>query len=63
MDTPMNAQLFSDPTRAPQILARIPAGRWGNPTEVQGVAIFLASDASNYVQGAVIPVDGGFLAR
>lgn len=63
MDTPMNAKLFSDPTRAPQILARIPAGRWGNPTEVQGIAIFLASDASDYVHGAVIPVDGGFLAR
>ncbi len=63
MDTPMNAKLFSDPTRAPQILARIPAGRWGDPAEIQGLAIFLASDASNYVHGAIIPLDGGFLAR
>jgi 2-dehydro-3-deoxy-D-gluconate 5-dehydrogenase len=44
-------------------MARIPAGRWGVPADLAGAAVFLASAASDYVHGAVIPVDGGWLAR
>ena len=61
MDTPMNVALINDPVRNGKILARIPAGRWGKPEDLQGVAVFLASEASNYLSGAVIPVDGGYL--
>ena len=46
-----------------QIKVRIPAGRWGNPDDLIGAAIFLASAASNYVNGHVLTVDGGWLAR
>lgn len=42
---------------------RIPAGRWGEPCDLGGAAVFLASAASDYVHGAIIPVDGGWLAR
>lgn len=49
--------------RAPQILARIPAGRWGEPDDLVGAAVFLASGASNYVNGHLLVVDGGWLAR
>lgn len=49
--------------RAPQILARIPAGRWGEPDDLVGAAVFLASAASNYVNGHLLAVDGGWLAR
>ena len=63
MDTDLNAALKSDPVRNEQILARIPAGRWGRPEDVQGAVIFLASDASDYLNGAIIPIDGGFLSR
>jgi 2-deoxy-D-gluconate 3-dehydrogenase len=55
--------LRSDEKRNQDILARIPAGRWGKPSELGGAAIFLASPASDYVHGAVVPVDGGWLAR
>ncbi len=55
--------LRADETRAKDILARIPAGRWGAPSDLGGAAVFLASRASDYVHGAVIPVDGGWLAR
>jgi 2-deoxy-D-gluconate 3-dehydrogenase len=55
--------LRSDEKRAQDILARIPAGRWGKPSELGGAAVFLAAPASDYVHGAVIPVDGGWLAR
>jgi 2-deoxy-D-gluconate 3-dehydrogenase len=55
--------LRSDEKRSQDILARIPAGRWGKPSDLGGAAIFLASPASDYVHGAVIPVDGGWLAR
>jgi 2-deoxy-D-gluconate 3-dehydrogenase len=55
--------LRSDENRNREILARIPAGRWGQPQEVGGAAVFLAAPASDYVHGAVIPVDGGWLAR
>jgi 2-dehydro-3-deoxy-D-gluconate 5-dehydrogenase len=55
--------LREDETRSREILARIPAGRWGVPADLGGVAVFLASAASDYVHGAIIPVDGGWLAR
>ncbi|KPF81627.1 3-ketoacyl-ACP reductase, partial [Brevundimonas sp. AAP58] len=45
------------------ILGRIPAGRWGQPADIGGAAVFLASAASDYVQGITLPVDGGWLAR
>ena len=61
-DTDLPAVLKEDPVRAPQILARIPMGRWGQPEELAGLAVFLASDASNYMHGSVIPIDGGWLA-
>src|SRR3954468_1093682 len=55
--------LRDDEERSAQILARIPAGRWGDPKEIGGAAVFLASQASNYIHGTVLPVDGGWLAR
>lgn len=62
-DTNNTAALRADPVRNPAILARIPAGRWGNPSDLAGAAVFLASRASDYVHGIVLPVDGGWLAR
>ncbi|MGD9855121.1 MAG: SDR family oxidoreductase [Planctomycetaceae bacterium] len=62
-DTRLSGSLKDDPIRGPQILDRIPAGRWGDPDELGGLAVFLASDASNYVHGSVIAIDGGWLAR
>ena len=59
-----NTQALRDnPTRSRQILERIPAGRWGDPEDFKGVGVFLASDASNYVHGAIVLVDGGWMAR
>lgn len=55
--------LRADATRARQILERIPAGRWGVPADLAGAFVFLASSASDYVHGTVLPVDGGWLAR
>ncbi len=55
--------LRADPDRSAAILSRIPAGRWGQPSDIGGVAVFLLAAASDYMQGAVIPVDGGWLAR
>jgi 2-dehydro-3-deoxy-D-gluconate 5-dehydrogenase len=55
--------LREDAQRSEAILSRIPAGRWGNPADLDGAAVFLASRASDYVHGAVLPVDGGWLAR
>lgn len=55
--------LRADPDRNRDILARIPAGRWGDPSDLGGAAVFLASPAADYVHGAMIPVDGGWLAR
>ena len=57
------AALQADVKRNAEILARIPAGRWGEPKDLGGAAVFLASSASDYVQGIVLPVDGGWLAR
>jgi 2-deoxy-D-gluconate 3-dehydrogenase len=55
--------LRADPERNAAILTRIPAGRWGQPEDLQGAAVFLASRASEYVNGTIITVDGGWLAR
>jgi 2-deoxy-D-gluconate 3-dehydrogenase len=55
--------LRADEARSRQIMERIPAGRWGQPEDLAGVAVFLASRASDYMHGAVVPVDGGWLAR
>lgn len=63
MVTNNTAQLRADEDRNAQILGRIPAGRWGEPSDLGGAAVFLASRASDYVNGAIIPVDGGWLAR
>lgn len=63
MDTDMNEALINNPERSQSISARIPAGRWGVGQDMAGAAIFLASDASDYVNGIVLPVDGGWLAR
>jgi 2-deoxy-D-gluconate 3-dehydrogenase len=63
MATNNTAQLRADPTRSQEILGRIPAGRWGTPEDVLGAAVFLASNASEYVNGYTIAVDGGWLAR
>ncbi|MGW8190555.1 2-dehydro-3-deoxy-D-gluconate 5-dehydrogenase KduD [Sphingomonas hankookensis] len=57
------AALQADPARNAAILDRIPAGRWGNPGDLGGAAVFLASDAAAYVQGHILAVDGGWLAR
>ena len=61
MATDMNTALLEDPVRSASILGRIPAGRWGTPEDMAGPCVFLASDASDYVSGAVIPVDGAYL--
>ncbi|HZG89844.1 MAG TPA: SDR family oxidoreductase [Pseudonocardia sp.] len=55
--------LQDDPQRNAAILDRIPAGRWGRPEDLAGVTVFLASAASDYVHGALVPVDGGWLGR
>ena len=55
--------LQDDPVRNKEILGRIPAGRWGDPSDIGGAAVFLSSSASDYVQGITLPVDGGWLAR
>ncbi|MFJ5717620.1 SDR family oxidoreductase [Neobacillus sp. NPDC093127] len=61
--TDMNEALLQDETRNRQILERIPAGRWGTPEDFMGTVIFLASDASNYIHGHLLAVDGGWLGR
>lgn len=63
IDTEMNTALINDSDRNTAIMARIPAGRWGKPEDFKGVAVFLASSASNYVSGELITVDGGWMAR
>src|SRR5262249_41657444 len=55
--------LQRDPTRNRQILERIPAGRWGEPADIAGAALFLCSRASDYVHGHILVVDGGWLGR
>lgn len=61
--TEMNTALIKDETRNRQILERIPAGRWGTPEDLGGTAVFLASSASNYINGHTIVVDGGWMGR
>ncbi len=63
MATDNTKALREDPVRNKAILDRIPAGRWGTPEDLQGAAVFLASRASDYLQGYTIAVDGGWLAR
>ena len=63
IETDTTRALRDDPARNAAILDRIPAGRWGRPDDLAGVAVLLASAASDYVHGALIPVDGGWLAR
>jgi len=63
MATDNTAPLRADPNRSVSILDRIPAGRWGTPDDLKGVAVFLASPASDYMHGSIVPVDGGWLTR
>src|SRR5690606_32876069 len=63
IETNNTAALRADPDRSEQILERIPAGRWGMPADIGDAAVFLLAPASGYMHGAVIPVDGGWLAR
>jgi 2-deoxy-D-gluconate 3-dehydrogenase len=63
MATDNTKPLREDPERSKAILERIPMGRWGQPEDLQGVAVFLASEASDYVNGYTVAVDGGWLAR
>jgi 2-deoxy-D-gluconate 3-dehydrogenase len=61
--TDNTANLRADETRNREISARIPAGRWGQPQDLAGAAVFLASRAADYVNGVVLLVDGGWMAR
>jgi 2-dehydro-3-deoxy-D-gluconate 5-dehydrogenase len=63
METDNTAALRADPKRNADIMARIPAGRWGVPEDMLGAVIFLSSAAANYLHGSVVAVDGGWLAR
>lgn len=61
--TDVTTSLRNDPVRNPAILARIPAGRWGDPEDLAGAVVYLASPASDYVSGTVLTVDGGWMGR
>lgn len=63
IDTQLNTALISDEKRSSEVLIRTPAKRWGLPADLKGVVVFLASAASDFVTGTVIPVDGGYSAR
>ena len=63
MDTKMNAALLANPGRNAEITARIPQHRWGTGDDMKGATIFLASAASDYINGVVLPVDGGYLGK
>ncbi|MGN0149521.1 MAG: SDR family oxidoreductase [Clostridia bacterium] len=63
MATKMNTKLIEDEKRNTEILSRIPAGRWGTPEDIKGISVFLSSAASDYLSGAIIPVDGGYLGK
>ena len=62
-DTDLIENLKANPERSRALLARIPAGRWGTIDELAGAVVYLASDASNYVHGHTLAVDGGWLSR
>ena len=59
----MTKPLQEDPVRGPEIASHIPAGQWGVPDQLMGPMVFLASAASDYVTGVMLPVDGGYLLR
>lgn len=61
--TDMNEALIANETRARQIMERIPAGRWGTPEDFKGAVVFLASEASRYISGEVLTIDGGWMGR
>ena len=63
MVTNNTSALRADDRRSAEILGRIPAGKWGMPEDIGGAAVFLASEAANYIHGFTIAVDGGWLAR
>lgn len=63
METDNTAALRADPVRSKQILERIPAGRWGKPSDLGGAAVFLASRASDYLHGHILVIDGGWMSR
>jgi 2-deoxy-D-gluconate 3-dehydrogenase len=63
MATDNTAALRADPIRSKAILERIPAGRWGEPEDLKGIVVFLASEAASYLNGSIVPVDGGWLTR
>jgi 2-dehydro-3-deoxy-D-gluconate 5-dehydrogenase len=63
IETKNTEALRADPVRSKALLDRIPAGRWGEPEDIAGAAVFLASPAARYVNGTILPVDGGWLAR
>lgn len=62
-DTDNTEAIKNDPKRYQQLLDRIPANRWGQPSDLAGTVIFLASSASDYINGVILPVDGGMLGR
>jgi 2-deoxy-D-gluconate 3-dehydrogenase len=63
VETENTAALRADPNRSQAILARIPQGAWARPCDIAGACVFLASDEADYVNGAILNVDGGWLAR
>ena len=63
MATDNTAALRADTARSTSILDRIPIGRWGTPDDLKGIVVFLASPAADYLHGAIVPVDGGWLTR
>jgi len=63
MATDNTAALRQDSQRSRQLMERIPAGRWGEPSDLAGAAVFLCSSASDYVHGHVLVVDGGWMGR
>jgi 2-deoxy-D-gluconate 3-dehydrogenase len=61
--TELNQHIWTDPVRSEQVLARLPAGRFGEAADLAGACVFLSSSAADYIHGIILPVDGGWLAR